>query len=101
MVDANELAIERTKLANQRTYLSYMTTGWGIATLAGNFKKNYLLYFGIFMILMSSVQYYLAISNLNNKKKNDYKILDYLPLIYIPLSMVVLYLQFFKHNKKN
>ena len=34
-----ELAIKRTKLANERTYLAYMRTGFGIAALAGVFKK--------------------------------------------------------------
>ena len=34
-----DLAIQRTKLANQRTYLAYMRTGFGIAALAGSFKK--------------------------------------------------------------
>ena len=39
-VNNNDLAIERTKLANQRTYLAYMRTGFGIASIAGSFKKN-------------------------------------------------------------
>ena len=35
----NDLAIQRTKFSNQRTYLAYMRTGFGIAALAGTFKK--------------------------------------------------------------
>ena len=34
-----DLSIQVTKLANQRTYLAYMRTGFVIAALAGNFKK--------------------------------------------------------------
>ena len=38
-VSSNDLAIQRTKFANQRTYLAYMRTGFGIAGIAGAFKK--------------------------------------------------------------
>ena len=34
-VSSNDLAIQRTKFANQRTYLAYMRTGFGIAGIAG------------------------------------------------------------------
>jgi len=33
-ISSNDLAIKRTKMANQRTYLAYMRTGFGIASLA-------------------------------------------------------------------
>ena len=39
----NDLAKIRTKLANQRTYLAYMRTGFAIAAIAGSFKKKHLL----------------------------------------------------------
>lgn len=40
MTDMNtELALQRTKFSNQRTYLSYMRTGFAIAIIAGTFKK--------------------------------------------------------------
>ena len=54
---SNELAIQRTKFANQRTYLAYMRTGFGIAALAGNFKKTWIMLFGLVMIIGSSIQY--------------------------------------------
>ena len=68
MVDNNELSIERTKLAHQRTYLSYMRTGFVIASIAGTFKKIWIVAFGLLMILGSSIQYYFAIRLLNNKE---------------------------------
>ena len=46
-ITTNELAVMRTKLANQRTYLSYMRTGLAIAGIAGIFKKKKILIFGI------------------------------------------------------
>ncbi len=95
-VTSNELAIERTKLANQRTYLAYMRTGFGIAALAGSFKKMWILYFGIIMIIGSLIQYMLINNNLENKKNPSNTNLDYIPIIYVVLSLGVLYLQFNK-----
>ena len=96
MVDNNELSIERTKLAHQRTYLAYMRTGFAIASIAGTFKKYYLFFFGLTMILLSSIQYIFAINYLNNQKILNNQLFDYIPLIYIPLLLLVLYLQFYK-----
>ena len=90
-----QLAIERTKLSNQRTYLAYIRTGFAIAGIAGIFKKNYLLMFGLLMILTSAYQYYTAIKYLHSNVHNDRVLMDYVPLIYVVLSLVALYLQFF------
>ena len=95
-INNNQLAIQRTKLANQRTYLAYMRTGFAIAGIAGKFKKNYLMMFGLFMILTSAYQYHTAIKNLNANIHKESVVMDYLPLIYVILSLGVLYLQFFK-----
>ena len=46
-ISSNELAIKRTKMANERTYLAYMRTGFGIAALAGVFKKWWIIIFGV------------------------------------------------------
>ncbi len=94
-ISSNQLAIKRTKLANQRTYLAYMRTGLSIAAIAGNFKKHYLLMFGLFMIFTSAYQYHTAIKNLNANIHKESVVMDYLPLIYVILSLGVLYLQFF------
>ena len=93
-ISNNDLAIQRTKLANQRTYLSYIRTGFGIASISGLFKKWWITAFGIVMIIGSSFQYKLLSDTLNNKDSiNNNKILDNLPLIYIFLSLGALYLQ--------
>ena len=67
-ISNNDLAIQRTKLANQRTYLSYIRTGFAIASVAGIFKKWWITSFGILMIIGSSIQYKLLNYTLDNKE---------------------------------
>ena len=87
----NNLSIQNTKLAHQRTYLSYVRTGFAISSIAGTFKKYYFAIFGLIMILVSSAQYYFAINNLNNSKITNYIIFDYIPLVYIPILIIILH----------
>lgn len=93
VVNNNDLAIQRTKLANQRTYLAYMRTGFGIASIAGTFKKTWIAGFGIIMILGSIIQYTMINNNLSSKKDPNDSRLDIFPLIYVVLSLGALYLQ--------
>ena len=90
-----ELSKLTTKLALQRTYLSYMRTGFAIASIAGVFKKIYLVYFGLIMIILSTIQYYLFIKNIE-QTKIEFNKMHYLPLIYVILSIIILFLQFYK-----
>ena len=96
MLDRFKLAIEETKLANQRTYLAYMRSGFVIAAISGVFKKMWILLFGVFMIIFSSFQYYIINYYLDQGKHLDTKHLHYYPLLYVLLSLGVLYLEFFK-----
>ena len=94
-MDTTELSKIRTKLSNQRTYLSYMRTGFIISAIAGTFKKKYIVIFGILMIIISSIQFYLINKNLdNNTTINNY--FNYIPLIYMILSLLILYIQYNK-----
>ena len=100
-VNFKNAAVINTKLANTRTNLAYIRTGFTIAALAGAFKKNYIVCFGIAMIFGSLIQYVVinkALNNAINKNENLKNInsLDYLPLIFSPLSLIALYLQFYK-----
>jgi uncharacterized membrane protein YidH (DUF202 family) len=95
-----DLAIQRTKLANQRTYLAYMRTGFGIAALAGSFKKFWIMGFGVIMIIISSLQYAMINNSLMNEKNPSNYLLDTLPLIYIVLSLGAIYIQFTHPKKK-
>ena len=93
---SNELSLQRTKLANQRTFLAYMRTGFAIASVAGVFKKFWIVLFGIIMILGSTIQYLLLNQTLKDDKVLEHPILDYMPVIYVILSLGTLYLQWKK-----
>ena len=95
MVDISSInmAITHTKMANQRTYLAYVRTGFVIAGVAGIYKKNWIALFGIIMILGSTIQYYLINRDLNDKTDSEYDLFDKMPIVYVLLSVGVLYLQ--------
>mgnify|MGYP001316587734 CR=1 FL=1 len=95
-VSSNLLAIKSTKLANQRTYLAYMRTGFAIATIAGVFKKIWVAVFGVIMIIVSLIQYFLINNKLTNGKNPNNVILDMIPVIYVVLSIGALYLEWNK-----
>ena len=98
-ISSIKLAIKRTKLANERTYLAYMRTGFGIASLAGIFKKGWIFIFGIVMLVLSTVQYYITNNQLNNKENLKNPIVEKIPILYLVLGLGILYLQW-KKNKK-
>lgn len=93
MITTNQLAVQRTKLSNQRTYLAYMRTGFAIAAIAGVFKKWWITVFGIIMIIGSLAQYMIINNALNHQKNLHHGFLDFIPVIYIILSLGALYLQ--------
>ncbi len=95
-VSSNLLAIQRTKLANQRTYLAYMRTGFGIASIAGSFKKMWIAAFGVVMIIGSLMQYSLINSKLDAEEDPNNSTMDMVPIIYVVLSLGALYLQWNK-----
>ena len=99
-ISSNELAIKRTKMANERTYLAYMRTGFGIAALAGVFKKWWIIIFGIIMLILSTVQYHIVNNRLNNEENSNIPLLDFLPIIYVVLGLLVLSLQWNSGKKR-
>ena len=92
-ITALDLSIYSTKLANQRTYLAYVRTGFVIAGVAGVFKKKWIAYFGIVMILGSTFQYYVLNNDLNNRDSLRHDLFDKMPILYVILSLGALYLQ--------
>ena len=93
MSQNNDYAIANTKMANQRTYLAFVRTGFVIAGVAGVFKKNWIAFFGIIMIIGSTVQYYLINRDLNEKKNIMNDLFDNMAILYVLLSVGVLYIQ--------
>lgn len=94
MVNNNQLAILRTKLANQRTYLAYLRTGLAVAALGGYFKYIFIFILGLLMMILSLIQYYLITKNMNQQSHKANIYLDYIPLIYIIISFMAFYLQY-------
>ena len=95
-VSTNDLALERTKMANQRTYLAYVRTGFVIAALAGTFKKMWISIFGLIIVFGSTVQYYLIDKGLDKKEILHEKIFDMMPILYIFLLLGAMYLQMYE-----
>jgi len=88
-----DYSIATTKLANQRTYLAYVRTGFVIAGVAGIFKKSWIAMFGMVMIMGSTIQYYLINQDLNDKQDIVNDLFDNMAIFYVLLSVGVLYLQ--------
>jgi uncharacterized membrane protein YidH (DUF202 family) len=93
-LDMTYLSIQRTKMANLNTYLSYIRTGFAISAIAGNLKKIYIFLFGIIIILVSTYQYWYINDKLEKNEEVTTKMFETIPLIYMGLSIVVLLLQF-------
>jgi uncharacterized membrane protein YidH (DUF202 family) len=89
----SDYAIANTKMANQRTYLAFVRTGFVIAGVAGVFKKKWIAFFGIIMIIGSTIQYYLINRDLNGEKKITQDLFDNMAILYVLLSVGVLYIQ--------
>lgn len=66
----DELAIKRTRLAEDRTYLSYIRTGMSLglggAFFIGHFKEGVFSYIGYFTVLIAMV--FLGYGFYNHKK---------------------------------
>ncbi len=60
----NTLAQMRTLLANQRTYLAYIRTGFAVTALAIKTKSNIVIAIGMLLIGVGLYQYYTTASNI-------------------------------------
>ena len=60
MADSNTTALAqlRTLYANQRTYLSYLRTGFAITAVAITFKSDVVILTGLILIIFGIYQYY-------------------------------------------
>lgn len=84
----------RTKLANQRTYLAYIRTGFAISVFAKIYKKVYIVYYGIFMLFMSTFQYLVINNNIDEQNDLNNKYIDFIPVIYGVIAIIIIYMQF-------
>ena len=88
------LAEMRTLLANQRTYLAYMRTGFAVTALAINMKSDILIVLGMSIIFIGLYQYY-SVSKSVREKKIEYNSRD----INIVLALVGVLAVFYYYYK--
>jgi uncharacterized membrane protein YidH (DUF202 family) len=77
-----------TRLSNQRTYCSFMSTGLGLATIAYALKRYTFSLLGILMIIASTIEYYRIEYNLNHNYYSA-KSLLYLCPIVVTITIII------------
>jgi uncharacterized membrane protein YidH (DUF202 family) len=70
-----------TRLSNQRTYASFMSTGVALASIAYALQKPIFTLLGIAMIIISTFQYYKIEYNLNHKIYKDNTMFYLFPIV--------------------
>ena len=97
-LDTNSLAKLRTLLANERTYLSYIRTGFATTLLAVTIKNDIVIIIGTILILFGLYQYYTIATNLENNEiiypnKN-------IPIIFSISGIMIVYYYWTKFKPK-
>lgn len=64
---SQNLAVMRTALANQRTYLAYTRTGFAVVALAAKFRSLVVILVGMVLITVGVYQYYTIALDLENE----------------------------------
>ena len=92
-------SILTTRLSNQRTYASFMTTGLALASIAYALQKPIFTLLGIAMIIISTAQYYRIEYNLNHKLYKDNTLFYIFPILLTGLIFLTFVLEYLKTNK--
>ena len=92
-------SILTTRLSNQRTYASFMTTGLAFASIAYALQKPIFTLLGIAMIIISTAQYYRIEYNLNHKLYKDNTLFYIFPILLTGLIFLTFVLEYLKTNK--
>ena len=85
-----------TRLSNQRTYASFMSTGVALASIAYAVNKPILTLLGIAMIVISTFQYYKIEYNLNHKIYKDNTLFYVFPILLTTLIFLTFVLEYMK-----
>ena len=93
-------SILTTKLSNQRTYASFMTTGLALASIAYAINKSIFTILGIVMIIIATAQYYIIERNLNNKIYTENTLFYIFPILLTGLIFVTFVIEYLKTNSK-
>ena len=89
-------SILTTRLSNQRTYASFMTTGLALASIAYALHKPIFTLLGIAMIIISTGQYYRIEYNLNHKLYKDNTLFYIFPMVITGLIFLTFVLEYLK-----
>jgi uncharacterized membrane protein YidH (DUF202 family) len=89
-------SILTTRLSNQRTYASFMTTGLALASIAYALQKPIFTLLGIAMIIISTFQYYRIEYNLNHKLYKDNTLFYIFPMVITGLIFLTFVLEYLK-----
>ena len=88
-IDSNRLAVLRTLLANQRTYLAFIRTGFAVTALAVKTKSNIVLLIRLLLIIVGIYQYYITATGIEN---GDFIIPNKeVPLIFTMAGILAVY----------
>jgi hypothetical protein len=82
-------SILTTRLSNQRTYASFMSTGVALASIAYALNKPIFTLLGIAMIIVSTGQYYKIEYNLNHKIYKDNTMFYIFPILLTGLIFLL------------
>ena len=93
-------SILTTRLSNQRTYASFMTTGLALASIAYAINKSIFTILGIVMIIIATAQYYIIERNLNNKIYTENTLFYIFPILLTGLIFVTFVIEYLKTNSK-
>jgi uncharacterized membrane protein YidH (DUF202 family) len=93
-----KLSIINSKLANQRTYMSYIRTGLAISAIALTFKKYKLVALGILMIFIGTFEYYYVRYVLIYTDLHNYYDFAYGPFVISFFVLLALYMEIKTHN---
>jgi hypothetical protein len=93
-------SILTTRLSNQRTYASFMTTGLALSSIAYAINKSIFTILGIVMIIIATAQYYIIEHNLNNKIYRENTLFYIFPILITGLIFVTFVIEYLKTNSK-
>ena len=93
-------SILTTRLSNQRTYASFMSTGLALASIAYVINKSIFTILGIIMIIIATAQYYIIERNLNHKLYKDNTLFYIFPMVITGLIFVTFVIEYLKTNFK-
>jgi len=90
--NSQNMAVMKTALANQRTYLAYTRTGFAVVALAAKFKSLVVILVGMILITVGVYQYYTIALDLEN---NVHRLPNKeIPLTYTLAGLMAIYYYF-------